>query len=126
MSIRTEVEKLKDDDLWSLLLFVLANIKEAPEYQGISELAFLLDRKSMFKLCEYYGGCTIKVPTIDELESLVYGLLMYEYIDIEKQSEEAALQLIRGNTTNITAVKQCYARMKSILSQYTFTSRSRQ
>ena len=64
MTIKEELQKLHEPDIWSLLLFVLFKIKDIPEYSGISELAYILDRKNLLKLCEYFGGTTITMPTI--------------------------------------------------------------
>jgi hypothetical protein len=48
-----------------------------PDYMVLSELVYVLDKDNLLKLCEYFGGSTIKIPTIKELESIVYSLLLY-------------------------------------------------
>ena len=106
------------------MLFVLFKVKDVPEYNGLSELAYVLDRKNLLKLCEYFGGCTITVPTIDELELLVYGLLLYQYVDIEHLVYEEAVELVTRNNVDIRDVKATYIKIKNVLSNYVFTSRS--
>ena len=65
MSIKQELNKLKEPDIWSLMLFVLYKVKDVPEFSGLSELAYIMDKKSFLKFCEYFGGCTIAVPKIE-------------------------------------------------------------
>ena len=125
MTIREELQKLHEPDIWSLLLFVLFKIKDVPEYSGISELAYILDRKNLLKLCEYFGGTTITIPTIEELEILVYGLLLYEYINIEGISEEDALVMIAREGLSQKAVKNSYLKIKETLQNYDLSVRSR-
>ena len=124
MSIKKELLKLKKVDIWSLMLFVLCNFQKVPEYSAISELAYVLDQKNMLKLCEYFGGQTIKIPTIDELEITLYAMLLYQYIDIERMSEKDALDLIRVDKDLLKPIKSCYNTVKQVLSNYTLTSRS--
>ena len=64
MAIKNELQKLHNIDIWSLMLFVLYNYQKVPEYSSISELAYILDERNLLKLCEYFGGQTIKIPTI--------------------------------------------------------------
>ena len=125
MSIKTEIEKLKEPDLWSLLLFVLFKIKDDPEYSSLSELAYILDRKNMLKLCEYFGGCTIRIPTIDELETLIYGLLLYQYVDIDGIMFDNAVSKVQRECQDIKQIKAAYHKIHEILNTYSFVSRAR-
>lgn len=125
MTIKEELQKLHEPDIWSLLLFVLFKIKDVPEYSGISELAYILDRKNLLKLCEYFGGTTITIPTIEELETLVYGLLLYQYINIESILEEDAIVMISREGLNIKNVRTAYSKIKDTLQNYELTARSR-
>lgn len=125
MTIKEELQKLHEPDIWSLLLFVLFKIKDVPEYSGISELAYILDRKNLLKLCEYFGGTTITIPTIEELEILVYGLLLYQYINIEGIPEEDALVMISREGLSQKAVKNSYLKIKETLQNYDLSVRSR-
>ena len=125
MTIKEELQKFHEPDIWSLLLFVLFKIKDVPEYSGISELAYILDRKNLLKLCEYFGGTTITIPTIEELETLVYGLMLYQYINIESISEEDAIVMISRDGLNIKNVRTAYSKIKDTLQNYELTARSR-
>ena len=123
MAIKDELLKLKKMDIWSLMLFVLFNFQQVPEYSSISELAYVLDEKNMLRFCEYFGGQTITVPTIDELELTLYAMLLYQYIDVEHIEEEEAMSLLRADKDKSVAVKKCYTKLKKVLSTYTVTAR---
>ena len=125
MAIKNELQKLKQIDIWSLMLFVLYNFQSIPEYSALSELAYILDEKSLLKLCEYFGGQTIRVPTIDQLEETIYGMLLYQYVDIEKIPMEEALLLLRADKSKEKAIKNCYKSLKYVLSNYEISPRGK-
>ena len=70
----SNIDNLKKRDVYSLMLFVLYKLRDIPEYSSISELAYILDKDNLLRLCEYFGGITLTIPTIDELESIIYSL----------------------------------------------------
>lgn len=123
MPIKEELTKLTKIDIWSLMLFVLYNFQKIPEYSGISELAYILDQKNLLKLCEYFGGQTIRIPTIDELRTMLYALLLYQYVNIEKIPEEDAIDLLRVEGSAVKLIKESYVQVKDILSKYQFSNR---
>ena len=71
---KDSLKQLNSSDTYSLILFCLYKIKNNEKYSTLSELAYVLDKDNLLKLCEYFGGLTIKIPTIDEIESLVQAL----------------------------------------------------
>lgn len=123
MGIKNELQKLKQIDLWSLMLFVLYNFQKVPEYSALSELAYILDEKSLLKLCEYFGGQTVKIPTIDQLEETIYGMLLYQYVDIEKLAMDEAIMLLRVDKSKEKAIKNSYKSLKYVLTNYEISSR---
>lgn len=125
MSIKTELKKLKEIDIWSLMLFVLYNFQKIPEYSTLSELAYIVDEKTLLKLCEYFGGQTITIPTIDQLEETIYAMLLYQYTDIEHIPFEEALLLLRVNKNQEKSIKNCYKTLKYVLSNYEITPRDK-
>lgn len=125
MAIKNELNKLKQIDIWSLMLFVLYKFQNIPEYSGLSELAYILDEKNLLKLCEYFGGQTITIPTIDQLEDTIYAMLLYQYIDIENIAPEEAILLINVDKAKEKTVKSCYKSLKLVMSTYDITSRSK-
>lgn len=117
------LNSLKERDLYSLSLFCLYKLIGIPEYSSLSEMAYILDKENLLNLCEYFGGQTIKIPTIDELESLVYSLLLYQYVKIEKMDYADAIALIGHESKDLRAVKANYRKLVEVLSEYSFTGR---
>lgn len=120
---KTELDTLKDKDIYALILFALFRLRNVPEFSSLSELAYVLDRENLLKLCEYFGGLTIRIPTIDELESILYSLVLYQKVQIEGMSYEDALQLLGRNSSDFRKIKSDYKKICSLLSTYEFSKR---
>ena len=105
MKIKEELLNLKKVDIYSLLLFVLFQIKQIPEYSSLTELVYILDKDSVLKLCQYFGGTTLQIPTLEELEILVYSVLLYNYINIDNKDMNEALKLIGCSKDKLKEVK---------------------
>ena len=118
MRIKEELLKLKEMDIYSLVLFALFKLRDIPEYSALSEMAYILDKKNLLKLCEFFGGMTITIPTIAELESLVYSLVLYQYVDIEGMDYEDAVKIIGHKSSDLRKVKSDYSKLRDILNQY--------
>ena len=121
MTIKEELNNLKETDVYSMLLFVLYKMKNIEEYSVLSELAYVLDKQNLLNLCEYFGGLTIKIPTIDELESLLNSLLLYQYIEIDGLSYEDAVKKIGFESYDLRKVKKDYLKIVNILNNYSFS-----
>ena len=93
---------------------------DVPEYSTLSELTFLLDRKTLVKFLSYFGGCTIKIPTLSELHTLTDALLLYEYVDLEHLSLEKAMGLLAQDKTLLKKdqIKKTYLDISKILKEY--------
>lgn len=120
MTIKEELNQLKETDIYSMLLFVLYQMKNLPEYSVLSELAYVLDKQNLLNLCEYFGGLTVTIPTIDELESLLNSLLMYQYIEIEGLTYDEAISKIGFNSFDLRKVKKDYHKLSKLLESYSF------
>lgn len=114
---------LTELDTYSLILFVLFKLRNIPEYASLSELVYILDKDTLLKLCEYFGGITLKIPTIEELESLVYSLVLYQYVELENMNYEEAIKLIGHKSSDLRKVKSDYQKICKILSSYEFKHR---
>lgn len=123
MRIKENLLTLKDMDIWSLIFFALYKLKDIPEYSTISEMAYVLDKDNLLKLCEYFGGLTIKIPTIDELELLVHSLVLYQYVNIDGMDYEKAIEIVGKDSVDLRAVKSGYIKICEILSKYNFSPR---
>ena len=122
--INTEIAKLNEMDTYSLILFTLFKLRDIPEYATLSELVYILDKESLLKLCEYFGGLTLKIPTIDELESIVYSLVLYQSVNIEGKDYNEMAEVIGHKSSELRKVKNDYEKICKILDQYDFSRSS--
>jgi hypothetical protein len=120
MTIKEELNRLKETDVYSMLLFILYKMKDIEEYSVLSELAYILDKQNLLNLCEYFGGLTIQIPTIDELESLLNSLLLYQYIEIDKLSYDEAIAKIGFDSFDLRKIKKDYGKISELLETYSF------
>lgn len=120
MTIKEELNNLKNNDIYSLILFVLYKLRNIPEYSGISELAYVLDENNFLNLCEYFGGLTLKIPTISELHDIVDALLLYQYVDLDGLSYEDAVNKIGFSSYQKRHIKKIYKNIKQVLKEYNF------
>lgn len=122
MKIRTELDKLSEADIYSMMLFALYKANELPEYSSLSQLSYILDKDNMLKLCEYYGGTTIRIPTIGELEILMNALLMFQLVDVENRDYDEVLKEFREKVGETYEIVKHYCNLKDLLSKYKFNS----
>lgn len=123
--ITNELQNLKETDIWSFILFALFKIRELPEFSAISELAYILDKNNLLKLCSIFGGMTITIPTITELENIIYTLLLYQYVDIEHYSYEEACLLLDQDNVDMRCIRQLYTKIRDLLNTYEFSNRGK-
>lgn len=122
--IQQELDRLSKTDVYSLVAFALFKSKDIPELSPISELPYLMDMKSMLNLCEYFGGQTIYVPTIDELEAMTYALTLFQLVDIEGQDKEEVSKNISSRISyNFSRIEDMYDKLCEILHDYRFVPR---
>lgn len=122
--IKDDISKLSENDIYSMGLFTLYSLTEIPDYRVLSELPYILDKKSLLKICKYYGGTTIKIPTVEELETVMRVLLLYQRVNIEKKSLESALKEL-GYTTLNKKILQVYKLISEVLDKYEFKHREK-
>lgn len=120
-TLRKELDNLKMTDTFSLILFVLYKIRDVDEYSTLSELAYILDKDALLNLCEYFGGLTIRIPTIDELDSIINSLLLYQYINIDGYSYKDAIEKIGFDSFQLRKIKKDYNNICSILNNYSLS-----
>lgn len=116
--MNSELDKLKTKDVYSLILFILYKLKEDKNYSTLSELAYILDKESLLNLCQYYGGLTIKIPTIEELENVLNVLLIYQKVDIEGNSLQQVLDNLGIRRRDKDLTTQLYQSVQQILGKY--------
>ena len=117
---REKLNSMKMTDVYSLVLFALFKLREIPEYSSLSELAYTLDGTSLFNFLEYFGGTTIKVPTLDEFRVIIEALLLYQYVNVEGIEYNQALNLMENAKSPMNEIKSCYSKLVTILKDYEF------
>ncbi len=122
MNIRTELNKLTESDIYSIMMFALYQLHQDDEYSSLSQLSYILDKENLLKLCEFYGGTTIRIPTIEELEIMLSALLLYQLVDIENVPYEKAIEDVRKKTGHSKMVEKSYCTIKGMLRDYNFNS----
>lgn len=118
MNMNSELDKLKTRDVYSLILFILYKIKDNDKYSTLSELAYIVDKESLLNICQYFGGLTITIPTIDEFEDILNVLLLYQKVDVEGRDLDKTLDdfgIRRRNKENMITL---YQQVQDILSHY--------
>jgi hypothetical protein len=94
-------------------------MKDIPEYSTLSELAYILDKESLFNFLEYYGGTTITIPTIHEFNQIIRALLLYQAVNLEGVDFNKAFKNLESEfQTNDT--REAYFKIVSILDKYDF------
>jgi hypothetical protein len=120
VNMKKSINNLKDADIYSLSMFVLYKLIDVKEYSIMGELPYILDKKNLLNFCNYFGGRTIKVPTLNELHSIMYLLLLYQYTKIENIPYEEAIKLIGYRSSELRQVKTAYNNICKVLDQYNF------
>ena len=88
-----DLDNLTKTDVYSLATALLFVLKDEPKYSATSELFYLLDLRNFTNLIKYYGGTTIKIPTPEEVNSILRIFLLYQYFKIENKDWNEALSL---------------------------------
>lgn len=111
---KEEFKKLKSSDIYSTLFFILYMIGKIPEYKTLVDLIFMYDKDTVLKMCEYFGGETIKIPTIKQLMKALRILSLYESIDIDNIPYEEAIKKHDSDKDEIKG----YLQLKKLLEDY--------
>ena len=122
MTIRDALSRLTKPDIYSLMLFVLFKLKDTNEYSSLSQLSYILDKDSLLKLCEFYGGTTITIPTIEDLEAVFNALLLYQEVNIEKQDFDKMIDKRDLQRQEKRKLLDCYDVVVDVLKNYDFNS----
>ena len=119
-NIIKSLEELNEKDIYSLILFALYKLKDCKEYSTLSELIYLLDKESLFNFLSYYGGLTIRIPTLQELKQVVYALIVYQYVDIDGGDLTNTLRSLRNDDVLESDIKDAYYKLREVMTKYDF------
>lgn len=113
--LKTKLDNLKMDDVYSLILFALFRLKDDAKYSALSELAYILDRKSLINLLQYYGGLTIKIPTEEEFKNILDGLIIYQRCTLDDEEYKDVIKELNIPGYRLQAVKDIYLKLDELL-----------
>ena len=102
------------------MLFVLFKLKDSEKYATLSELAYIFDKESLLDFCQYYGGTTITVPTISELELVLNGLLLFQQVDLNHKDFTEELSKFDLKKNSKEQLISIYKEIKKVLENYRF------
>lgn len=121
ITVNKKINSLKTKDVYSILMFLLFRAEEIPEYAVLSRLAYVMDKEVLLTLCELFGGMTIKIPTMDELEKLLTAMTIYSRVDLDKEDKEQVFEEITEKYKNkippVTIIK-LYEQLHDIMENY--------
>lgn len=120
MSLTNNLQNLKQKDVFNIMLFVLYKLKDIPDYKVLSELFYLVDKEALLNICQYYGGMTVRIPTIDELNNILNALTLYLKVDIQHLNFENSLNKFELNKEEKQQLVNTYIILKDTLMNYRF------
>ena len=115
-----KISDFKDVDLYSLSMFILYKFIDIPEYSIVSELPYIMNKEDLLNLCNYFGGRTIRIPTTQELYSVMNLVLLYYYVKIDGKSFEDAFEEVGYKQSDRNTVTKAYHEIDEVLSKYQF------
>lgn len=86
-----DLQKFTQSDVYSVVCELLYALKDNDDYSAISELAYILDKDSFIKFIQYFGGTTLKVPTVEEFKQAIRVMQLYHYFNLENMPWKEAL-----------------------------------
>lgn len=113
----------KEDDMLSISMFLLYKLVDSPDYSILGELPYILDKTNLLNLCAYFGGRTIKVPTLQELNSVLKLLMLYQYNKVEKIPYSEALKKLDIKNDKKGIIDKAYSNICNTLDMFNFKSR---
>lgn len=120
MSLTNNLQNLKQKDVFNIMLFVLYKLKDIPDYKVLSELFYLVDKEALLNICQYYGGMTVRIPTIEELNNILNVLTLYLKVDIQHLNFEDSLNKFELNKEEKQQLVNTYIILKDTLMNYRF------
>ena len=117
------LEKLTEKDIYSILFIALYKLNDIREYSNINSLITVLDKENFFKLIKALGGQTIKIPTVEEIMTIVNALLVYQNVNIEGQDMKKAFDFLALSPDEIIKVKEAYLVLCEVLKGFNFNGK---
>jgi len=82
-----------------------------------------MDDKTLIRFLQYFGGMTIKVPTLDEFEEMIRALTLYNKVQLEHEDFEDTVYHMGMGTQMKNHVLDLYKNLCNIMGDFNFVSR---
>ena len=105
---------LNKTGVFELSIYLLYMLGKLPEYRTISNLMMLNTQNAFMRICEYFGGQTITIPTIEDVQDALMIIKMYNDIDIGEMPYEQFILLNKPSPDIIVG----YNKLKTLLDIY--------
>lgn len=115
-NILASLRKLKEKDVYSLLLYLLYRLKDDEKYSTVSMLTWALDHDSLLNFLTLFSGVDMKVPSIDDLKVVVLALQLYQMVALDGGDLEESLADICTGEVPAEAVRDAYFRISELAS----------
>lgn len=115
--IKSKIKNLKENDLYSVLLYAIYKCTGDPDYSTLSELIYALNKDGLLNLCSIFGGCIIRVPTLTELKVFANALLIYSRME-EGVTFSEAFKETELDKELISDVSKAYLKIKETIDNY--------
>ena len=122
-TINNQIDALHTKDVYSLILFALFQLKQDPTYSTLSELAYILDQENLIKLLQYFGGITITIPTVEELNDILDALIIYKRVNLENEDFTKVIKELGLTGPKLNEIKTTYADLLEIMDNVNLENR---
>jgi hypothetical protein len=117
--MKKNINKLKEADLYNLILYTIFRFTDDPNYSIISELIYAIDKDNLLKLCSTFGGCTITIPTILELKVFTNALLIYYTSITEHLTFNETYNKLKIDPSLKKPILKIYKTVSEVVDEYT-------
>lgn len=117
-NILKSLNSLAEKDVYSIMLFTLYCIKDVPEYSALSELVYAVDKESLMNVLSIFGGTTIRIPTVHEMNVVFAGLLTYNLVDLKGVQLEDAIKEAKRPDLTTREIAESYAKIREAMVAY--------
>ena len=122
-SISEILSNFKKQDVYSLMLSFLYDLRQVPEYTLLSELCYALDKESLFNMINAFDGQKIQIPTKKEFSEVLQILMLYQYYVVEGRPWKDALAEAHIDSSSGKAAHNKIEKMKELLTKYNYGNR---
>lgn len=113
---KSKLLELNTVELYNFILFALYKLRDNPDYLVLSEMMLLLDKDTVLTLMEYFGGLTITIPKISDLQTVIKTLNIYVGTKFHGKNFIDMIQGIPKKERK--KVRDCYDKLEHIMELY--------